>query len=104
MSAAAGFIQQTLQENPVVIFSKSYCPYCNQAKQVFDELRVPYVAVELNGRSDGSDIQEVLGQMTGARTVPRVFVNKQCLGGGSDVEAMYKSNELQKLLQSQGLL
>lgn len=104
MSAASGFIQQTLQENPVVIFSKSSCPYCNKAKQVFDKLHVPYLAVELNGRSDGSDIQEVLGQMTGARSVPRVFVNKQCLGGGSDVEAMYKSNELQKLLQSQGLL
>ncbi|KAH9361449.1 hypothetical protein HPB48_003877 [Haemaphysalis longicornis] len=73
MSAASGFIQQTLQENPVVIFSKTYCPYCDQAKQVFDELRVPYLAVELNGRSDGSDIQEVLGEMTGARTILSIY-------------------------------
>nr|CRL54902.1 hypothetical protein CPGR_02200 [Mycolicibacterium fortuitum subsp. fortuitum DSM 46621 = ATCC 6841 = JCM 6387] len=42
--------------------------------------------------------------MTGARTVPRVFVNKQCLGGGTDVENMYREKKLQKLLESNGLL
>ncbi|XP_077485800.1 uncharacterized protein LOC144096785 isoform X2 [Amblyomma americanum] len=104
MSAATDFIEQTLEKNPVVIFSKSYCPFCHKAKRVFDELQVPYLAVELDGRADGGDIQEVLKQKTGARTVPRVFVNKQCLGGGSDVENMYREEKLQKLLQSNGLL
>ncbi|XP_054919735.1 uncharacterized protein [Dermacentor andersoni] len=104
MSAASSFIEQTLENSPVVIFSKSYCPFCRKAKQVFDELHVSYVAVELDGRADASEIQNVLRQMTGASTVPRVFVNKQCLGGCSDLEEMYGKNQLQTLLRSNGLL
>ncbi|XP_037523774.1 uncharacterized protein LOC119400964 isoform X1 [Rhipicephalus sanguineus] len=103
-SAASSFIEQTLESSPVVIFSKSRCPYCRKAKQVFDDLKVSYHAVELDGRTDGSEIQKVLLQMTGASTVPRVFVNKQCLGGCSDLEEMYEKNKLQTLLKSCGLL
>ena len=56
------------------------------AKQVFDKMNKKYLAIELNERDDGDEIQSVLGEMTGARTVPRVFVNGVCLGGGTDVK------------------
>ncbi|XP_037512163.1 uncharacterized protein LOC119388850 [Rhipicephalus sanguineus] len=102
--AAKTFVNETLDKNPVVIFSKSYCPFCKKAKQVFDGLGVSYLAVELDNRSDGSDIQKVLTDMTGASTVPRVFFKKQCLGGASDVEDMNRNNKLQPLLKSHGLL
>ncbi|KAH9367771.1 hypothetical protein HPB48_010090 [Haemaphysalis longicornis] len=91
MSPAAAFIEETISNNLVVIFSKSYCPFCKRAKALFDELEVPYVAVELNTRADGDEIQDLLEQMTGASTVPRVFVNKKCLGGASDVEDMHSA-------------
>ncbi|XP_075539836.1 uncharacterized protein LOC142574688 [Dermacentor variabilis] len=102
--AASNFVSETLDKNSVVIFSKSYCPFCKKAKNIFDGLGVAYMSVELDSRSDGSDIQKVLGDMTGASTVPRVFVKKQCLGGASDVEDMNRNNKLQPLLKSHGLL
>lgn len=57
-----------------------------------------YLAIELNERDDGDEIQSILGEMTGARTVPRVFVNGVCLGGGTDVKKLYENGELQKML------
>lgn len=56
-----------------------------------------YLAIELNERDDGDEIQSILGEMTGARTVPRVFVNGVCLGGGTDVKKLYENGELQKM-------
>ncbi|XP_045476192.1 glutaredoxin-C4-like [Harmonia axyridis] len=89
-------VKDIIDSDKVVIFSKSYCPYCKMAKEVFDGLQKTYTAVELDNRDDGDEIQTILGQITGARTVPRVFVNGECLGGGSDVKALYEKGELQK--------
>lgn len=37
-------------------------------------------------------------KMTGARTVPRVFVNGKCIGGGDDTAALAASGRLAKML------
>ncbi|CAN7993326.1 unnamed protein product, partial [Ixodes hexagonus] len=70
----------------------------------FDDLKAPYQAVELDDRLDAGDIQQVLKEMTGAGTVPRVFVDKQCIGGGSDVKKMHQDKSLQPLLKKAGVL
>ncbi|CAK9834398.1 GRXC4 [Anthophora retusa] len=89
-------INELVASNSVVIFSKTKCPYCKMAKQVFDNLHKKYIAIELDEREDGDEIQSILGEMTGARTVPRVFVKGVCLGGGTDVKKLYDSGELEK--------
>ncbi|XP_013113169.1 uncharacterized protein LOC106091238 [Stomoxys calcitrans] len=95
-SAQASFVQNTLKQHKVVIFSKSSCPYCTMAKDQFKKLSVPYHVVELDQRNDCSEIQDVLGEMTGARTVPRCFIDGTFIGGGTDVKKMYETGALQK--------
>ncbi|MBA0553746.1 hypothetical protein Gohar_006649, partial [Gossypium harknessii] len=49
-SSEAAFVKKTISAHKIVIFSKSYCPYCRKAKSVFKELKeVPFV-VELDER------------------------------------------------------
>ncbi|XP_011150078.1 glutaredoxin-C4-like isoform X2 [Harpegnathos saltator] len=96
MTSAREFIDQAIAKESVVIFSKSSCPYCKMAKQVFDSLNKTYMAIELDDREDADEIQTILGEMTGARTVPRVFLNGMCLGGGTDVKRLHASGELIK--------
>ncbi|KAJ9593725.1 hypothetical protein L9F63_014698, partial [Diploptera punctata] len=91
---AAQLVKELINSDGVVIFSKSYCPYCKMAKEVFDNLKQKYTAIELDNRDDGDAIQSVLGEMTGARSVPRVFVKGECLGGGTDVKKLYDSGKL----------
>lgn len=73
---AQAVVTKALQDNLVMVFSKSYCPHCVRAKRVLDvELgKSKYVVMELENRSDCADIQDYLRQVTGARTVPRVFL------------------------------
>ncbi|CAH0393855.1 unnamed protein product [Bemisia tabaci] len=95
----AKFVKEQIPKEKVVIFSKSYCPYCKMAKEVFDKLSQKYYALELDQREDGEEIQDVLKEITGARSVPRVFINGNFVGGGSDVKALQEKGELVKLLQ-----
>ncbi|XP_072963148.1 glutaredoxin-C8 [Typha angustifolia] len=92
------FVKKTVSSHDIVIFSKSYCPYCKRAKAVFKELnKEPYV-VELDKREDGWDIQDALSEVVGRRTVPQVFIHGKHLGGSDDTVEAYTSGELSKLL------
>ncbi|EDV52297.2 uncharacterized protein Dere_GG16009 [Drosophila erecta] len=95
----AKFVENTIASNKVVIFSKTYCPYCTMAKEPFKKLNVDATVIELDGNPDGNEIQAVLGEITGARTVPRVFINGKFIGGGTDIKRMFETGALQKYFQ-----
>ncbi|XP_013613308.1 PREDICTED: glutaredoxin-C4-like [Brassica oleracea var. oleracea] len=97
-ASSADFVKKTISSHKIVIFSKSYCPYCRRAKSVFGELnQVPHV-VELDEREDGGSIQSALGETVGRRTVPQVFINGKHIGGSDDTVDAHESGELAKLL------
>ncbi|XP_052198476.1 glutaredoxin-C4 [Diospyros lotus] len=97
-SSSVDFVEKAISSHSIVIFSKSYCPYCRRAKSVFKELKqVPHV-IELDERDDGWNIQNALGEIVGRRTVPQVFVNGKHIGGSDDTVEAYESGELAKIL------
>ncbi|KAL5699800.1 Glutaredoxin-C4 [Ranunculus cassubicifolius] len=97
-SDLGSFVKKTISSHHIVIFSKSYCPYCKRAKSVFKALnQTPYV-IELDEREDGWGLQSALGEMVGRRTVPQVFINGKHIGGSDDTVEAYESGELAKLL------
>lgn len=55
------FVDDAIASNKVVVFSKSYCPYCVKAKAALDGVvkggRSGYKVFELDERSDGAAIQ-----------------------------------------------
>jgi glutaredoxin 3 len=52
----------------------------------------------LDKRDDTDDFQNILEEITGARSVPRVFVKGEFLGGGTDIKKLHQSGELVKKL------
>ena len=66
------FVDELRNANCVIIFAKSQCPYSQDAKQVFDKMKVPYEAINLDQRGDGALIQSYLGQLPGKSTVAYV--------------------------------
>ncbi|CAL5375381.1 unnamed protein product [Camellia sinensis] len=94
----AAFIKKTISSHSIVIFSKSYCPYCKKAKAVFKELNQTPHVIELDQREDGWNIQDALSEIVGRRTVPQVFINGKHIGGSDDTVEAYESGELAKLL------
>lgn len=84
----------------MVIFSKSYCPYCHATKQLFQNTPQAHdvKVVELNVDKHGAVLQRALLQITGQRTVPNVFINAKHVGGNDDVTALHYSQKLQSML------
>lgn len=72
-SPKAQMVKDLIASDTVVIFSKTYCPYCKMAKDVFNNLKQSFKAVELDEREDGEEVQSILGEITGARTVCTLF-------------------------------
>ncbi|XP_022823065.1 glutaredoxin-C4-like isoform X1 [Spodoptera litura] len=92
------FIKQAITEEKVVIFSKTYCPYCKLAKDVFNKVKQPFKVYELDEREDESDFQDNLAILNGFRSVPQVYINGKCIGGGTDVKILYETGKLEPML------
>ena len=82
---ASETIHDSIKSNSVVIFSASNCPKSEKTKAYFEDLGVPYYAIELDSRADGAELKKALSHATGSKSVPRVFVNGQVLLGRKPV-------------------
>ncbi|XP_067102458.1 glutaredoxin-1 [Osmerus mordax] len=104
---AQEFVETKIKGDKVVLFIKPTCSYCVMAKDVLSKYKFKpghLEYIDISGRSDMSSLQDYFLEITGARTVPRVFIGKECVGGGSDVAEMDKSGKLKEMMQSIGAL
>ncbi|KAI8832657.1 putative thioltransferase [Chytriomyces cf. hyalinus JEL632] len=96
--SAKQLTETAIASSKVVVFSKTYCPYCTKAKSLLDSLGAQYEAIELDKRADGAQIQAYLAEKTGQRTVPNVFISGKQIGGCDDVHALHAKGGLKPLL------
>ena len=80
-------------------------PYCTKAKKILGKYKLNgYKVVEIDTTDSADEYLKILGDMTGAHTVPRVFINGTCIGGGDDTEKLEKNGELEPKLKEAGAL
>jgi glutaredoxin len=58
---------------------------------------LPYV-VELDQHPNGLELQTHLGEVTGRRTVPNVFVNGESIGGGDEIRMLEATGKVSETL------
>lgn len=103
-------INAMIAKNKVFVVSKAFCPFCKKAKEALESVGAKFEVLEIEDTArqplvdDASAVQDYMLEMTGARSVPRVFIDGKCIGGGDDVVKMKNSGELEKLLASLGAL
>lgn len=61
----------------------------------------PFV-VELDQHPMGQKLQLLLARQTGRRTVPNILVNGRSIGGGDDIAALDREQQLGSKLKSYG--
>ncbi|KAL2641397.1 hypothetical protein R1flu_008984 [Riccia fluitans] len=96
--------QNLVSKNPVVVFSKSYCPYCKKVKQLLSSLGAKFTPIELDLEDDGDEIQSALAEWTKQRTVPNVFIGGQHVGGSDAMSSKHSAGELVPLLKEASAL
>jgi len=102
--SAKEFVDAAIVDNKVMVFSKSYCPYCKMAKEALNQTGCKYLAIEIENRDDCDAIQDYLLELTKGRSVPRVFIGGTFVGGGSEVKALQAQGKLKPMLQKAGAL
>ncbi|KAI2621198.1 glutaredoxin [Hypoxylon sp. NC1633] len=94
-----------LKKSPVVIFSKTFCPYSKRAKGILLEKYsidpAPYV-VELDEHPLGKQLQARLDVMTGRKTVPNIMINGKSVGGSDEIAELDSRKTLIDKFKSMG--
>mmetsp|Transcript_8436 Transcript_8436/g.16798 ORF Transcript_8436/g.16798 Transcript_8436/m.16798 type:complete len:114 (+) Transcript_8436:616-957(+) len=91
-------LAQTIKAHPVLVFSKTYCPYCSGAKSLLKAMQTAPHVVELDLDAKGQAIQDELQVLTQQRTVPNIFIGGQHIGGFDDLKAGLRSGKVQEKL------
>ncbi|KAI8641556.1 Alg9-like mannosyltransferase family-domain-containing protein [Parasitella parasitica] len=94
------WIQIMLRKFPVVLYSKSYCPYCMAAKQLISKYCKHIEVIEVDRQRDGNEIQDALIELTGQRTFPNLFKSGKSLGGYDRLSALDREGKLAGLCDS----
>uniref|UniRef100_K3WRV6 Glutaredoxin domain-containing protein n=1 Tax=Globisporangium ultimum (strain ATCC 200006 / CBS 805.95 / DAOM BR144) TaxID=431595 RepID=K3WRV6_GLOUD len=94
MSSAQEVVEAKIAATPVIVYSKSYCPYCTKTKALLKELGASFEVIELDQINDGDAQQSALEAITGQRTVPNTFIGGKTVGGNSDIQKLHKNNQL----------
>ncbi|KAJ2904414.1 Glutaredoxin [Zalerion maritima] len=102
LAAAQETAQRLIDENAVVVFSKTWCGFCSSTKRLLSSFGAEYKILELDTMDDGSELQAALAEMTGQSTVPNVFINHKHIGGNSDLQAL--RGRLPDMLREAGAL
>ncbi|KZT61939.1 thioredoxin-like protein [Calocera cornea HHB12733] len=93
------------RELPLVVFSKTYCPFSKRAKALLAEMHLspqPFV-VEADLRTDTSLLKSLLTRLTHHSTFPNIFVGGVSLGGSDDLHLLHESGRLKDMLRAVGV-
>jgi len=96
------WIRKTNSSQPIVVWSKTYCPYSIRVKKLFDKLGYDFQGIELDELNDEEDVQDALERVSGLSTVPNVYIGGKHIGGCDDTVALHMRGELIPLLIAAG--
>lgn len=71
----------------ITLFTREGCPHCARAKAALRERGMAFEEIVLNKTITSRSLRAV----TGADTVPQVFIGGRLIGGGEDLEAYLKA-------------
>lgn len=80
----------------IIIYTKSYCPYCVKAKQLLKNKNVSFTEIDITNNQ--SLIEEMLLKSSGRKTVPQIFIDDTHVGGCDDLYALNDKGELDKII------
>ena len=81
---------------PIVIYTKSWCPYCHAAKALLDAKGALYEEISVDG--DRVAQMEMAARAGGRSTVPQIFIGDKHVGGCDELHDLEAAGELDEIL------
>lgn len=82
----------------VVIYTKSWCPYCQRAKELLRSKQVDFEEIDVE--HDAARRSEMMTR-SGRHTVPQIFIGATHVGGCDDLHELDARGGLDPLLAGQ---
>lgn len=79
----------------VVLYTKSYCPFSKETKEMLERKGVKYTEFLID---DDTPLAQEMEIKSGRTDTPQVFINGTHIGSGDDLKALDSQGELDKLL------
>ncbi|KZS98174.1 thioredoxin-like protein [Sistotremastrum niveocremeum HHB9708] len=97
-------VTEMRRTKPMVVFSKSYCPYSKRAIKLLAgyELHPAPHIIQVDERSDSAAMKALLGRTTGRSTFPNIVWRGKSIGGSDELQAMHDRGELYDLFADDG--
>ncbi|KAF9544252.1 hypothetical protein EC957_012298 [Mortierella hygrophila] len=97
-------IQGLIDQNRVMVFSKTYCPYSAAAKKLLKTYTNDFGLLEVDLESKGDDIKKILTKIThGHSTFPSIFFAGESIGGRDKLQAIEDKHDLRGRLDALGV-
>jgi len=80
----------------IVMYSKSWCPYCERARNLLSSKGASYVEIDVEVQPEQ---REEMIRRSGRRTVPQIFIGERHIGGSDDIHELDAAGGLDPLLQ-----
>ena len=84
---------------PIVVYTKSWCPYCRDAKALLKSKGAPFVEIGVDGDRAGQ--AAMAARAGGQSTVPQIFIGDRHVGGCDDLHELEAAGELEGMLADQ---
>lgn len=84
-----------MQDSPIVIYTTSWCPYCQRAKALLGRKGATFTEIDVDAVAGARD--EMI-KRSGRRTVPQIFIGATHVGGSDDLHALDAEDRLDALL------
>ncbi|KAJ7028492.1 thioredoxin-like protein [Mycena alexandri] len=98
-------VQELNERYPLIVFSKTYCPYSKRAKALLAsyDLSPPPKIIEVDLRDDATQVKHVLTRLTRHATFPNVIIRGKSIGGSDQLQALHADKTLRRMLESAGM-
>ncbi len=102
------FIVELVRKEPVVLFALEWCEFCWSVRKLFAQLGIAYHSVDLDSVAyqagdRGGKIRAALGERTGAKTIPQVYLGGEHIGGCTEVFDAWRNGSIQQRLIDHGI-
>ena len=78
----------------IKIYSTDFCGFCTKAKELLDEMNIPYEAINIY---EDADAMETMREMEFA-TVPQILIDDVWIGGYVELSEMQEAGVLATLI------
>jgi glutaredoxin 3 len=80
----------------VTIYTSAFCGYCHRAKHLLESKGVPFTEIDV---TTDADMRRAMTERAGGeRTVPQIFIGGTHIGGCTELDALERAGQLDKLL------